>query len=65
MLRQVLGEVERHTRSEIDRCVRSEVELNFHTMIEQKEAEWKEERLEELALKANLAEVWFFLGGGG
>eukprot|EP00026_Physarum_polycephalum_P001504 Phypoly_transcript_01506.p1 GENE.Phypoly_transcript_01506~~Phypoly_transcript_01506.p1 ORF type:complete len:876 (-),score=163.51 Phypoly_transcript_01506:100-2727(-) len=57
MVRQVRSEVERHLRTEIDRCMRSEVELYFHTTIERKEAEWKEERQEELAVKANLTEV--------
>jgi len=57
MVRQVRGEVERYARTEIDRYVRSEVELYFHTAIERKEVEWKEERQEELAVKANLAEL--------
>ena len=57
MARQVRSEVERYARTEVDRCVRSEVELYFHTAIERKETEWKEERQEELAVKANVAEV--------
>ena len=56
-MRQVRSEIERYARTEIDRYVRSEVELYFHTAIERKETEWKEERQEELAVKANLAEV--------
>lgn len=51
------SEVERHVRAEIDRHVRSEMDMHTNMVLERKESEWKEERQEELAVKANLAEL--------
>lgn len=57
MVRHVRAEVERHVRAELDKHVRSEVALQLHVSLEAKESEWREERQEELAVKANITEV--------
>lgn len=49
--------MDRYARSELERAVRTEVEIFVHSAIERKETDWKEERQEELAVKANLAEL--------
>lgn len=49
--------MDKYARSELERTVRAEVEVFVHSALERKEIEWKDERQEDLAVKANLAEL--------
>ncbi len=55
--RQAKTEVERTVRTEIEKYMRTELDVHINTLLEHKETEWKEERQEELAIKANLVEL--------